>query len=459
MAAMRLSKYFKLLPIISIFLLQACKKENPSSLTPTPTPIPTPTPAIPPCTTTLSPALGAEIKSGSVITLSWNAASGATYYDVYLGITNSPSTIISSNVTATSISYTVPAAVSSTYYWYVQPKNSAGSATGCQSSVSSFSAIVIQAPPAFGFYVVGYFPNYRNLADVPDVKFRMCNVVNYAFFNVNSSGTLTVNNAALVPQVITKAKTNNAKVFVSINDGAAGNFKNMAATSIGRNNFIKDVMNNVRLFGFDGVDIDWEFPNTADGTDITFAELIRELSDSLHRDAKYYLSVAITSGKYAGIYRDAIKTEVFSYADIFNVMAYDDFNTTVMYKQHSDYPLAVTALNYWLTTRGMPKEKCVLGFPAYGRPSGITQSSTVISYRTIITTYGGSSQSDSAVITGNPSYPASYTVYYNGQPTVKLKTILAKQRANGVMMWEKWNDAPDANSLLKAACDTIGRVY
>ena len=42
--------------------------------------------------------------------------------------------------------------------------------------------IVIQPPPAFGYYVVGYFPSYRNLADVPDVKFKMCNVVNYAFF-------------------------------------------------------------------------------------------------------------------------------------------------------------------------------------------------------------------------------------------------------------------------------------
>ena len=67
---------------------------------------------------------------------------------------------------------------------------------------------------------MGYFPSYRNLADVPDVKFRMCNVVNYAFFSVNSAGLLTENNAALVPQLISKAKANNAKVFLSINDGA-----------------------------------------------------------------------------------------------------------------------------------------------------------------------------------------------------------------------------------------------
>jgi len=320
--------------------------------------------------------------------------------------------------------------------------------------------IVIQSPPGFGFYVVGYFPSYRTLSEVPDIKFKMCNVVNYAFFGVNSTGTLTVNNPALVPQVVAKAKANNAKVFVSINDGSGDgktNFKNMAATAAGRNNFIKNVMDNVRLYNFDGVDVDWEFPRTDEGTDVTFTALIKELSDSLHRDAKYYLSVAITAGKYAGAVRDAIKTEIFTYVDFFNVMSYDDFSTSTLYKHHSDYTLSVTSLNYWLTTRGMPKEKCVLGFPAYGRASGITQSGTALPYRTILA-QGGSSQSDSALVT-TTAFPNGFMIYYNGQPTVKLKTMLAKQRANGVMMWEKWQDAPDGNSLLKAACDTIGRGY
>lgn len=319
--------------------------------------------------------------------------------------------------------------------------------------------VVIQAPPPFGFYVVGYFPSYRNLADVPDQKFKMCNVVNYAFFGVNSSGTLTVNNATLTSQVITKARINGAKVFLSINDGSGDgktNFKAMASTANGRTIFVKDVMNNVKQFGFDGVDVDWEFPTTADGTDVTFTALMKELSDSLHTNAKYYLTAAITAGKYVGGIRDAVKTELFTYVDFFNVQAYDDFNTTVLYKQHSDYNLAVTSLNYWLNTRAMPSQKCVLGFPAYGRPSGITQTGTVLGYRDILSR-GGSSQSDSAIVT-NGGF-ANYTIYYNGQPTVKKKTILAKQTANGVMMWEKWFDSIDGNSLLKAACDTIGRAY
>lgn len=318
---------------------------------------------------------------------------------------------------------------------------------------------VIKAPAPFGFYVVGYFPSYRNLADVPEVKFRMANVVNYAFFAVNSGGTLTVSNASLATQVVAKAKAAGAKAFLSINDGSGDgrtNFRNMASSAAGRTAFAQDVMNKVRQFGFEGVDVDWEFPSTADGTDLTFTALMKELSDSLHTGAKYYLTAALTAGKYAGSFRDAIKSEVFGYADFFNIMAYDDFSTTVPYKHHSDLALANTCLNYWINTRGMPAQKCVLGLPAYGRPSGITQSGTVLSYRDILSR-GGSSQSDSAVVTAGGF--TNYTIYYNGQPTAKKKAALAKQSAGGVMMWEKWQDAHDGASLLKAVCDTIGRPY
>jgi len=286
----------------------------------------------------------------------------------------------------------------------------------------------------------------------------MTNVVMYAFYGVNGSGTLSAPSApsSTLTAVRDKARANNAKVFLAINDGAAGNFKNMAATAAGRNNFIKDVMNTVRANTLDGIDIDWEFPSTSDGTDATFTLLIKELSDSLHRDGRYYLSCAITAGKYAGGIRDAIRNEIFPYVDFFNIMAYDDFSTTVPYRHHSDYTLATVCLNYWLNTRSMPAAKAVLGVPGYGRPSGITQTNTVLTYSGILG-QGGNPQLDSAIVTAGGF--TNYTIYYNGQYTVKRKAKLAKDIANGVMFWEKGQDAHDNNSLLKAACDTVGRSY
>ena len=448
---MRFSALLLLLLILTVIIFHSCSKKDGTIPAPQP-------PSVPGCATNTAPANGAFVGSGS-LTLSWTAVNAATGYDIYLGATSSPTTLIASNVSGNTYNYTVPVFASSqTLFWYVQPKNASGGATGCSSTVTSFIYTVIQDPPPFGYYVVGYFPSYRNLAEVPDVKFRMTNCVVYAFYSVNGSGTLSAPSlpTASLTAVRDKARTNGSKVFLGINDGAAGNFKNMAATAAGRNNFIKDVMNTARTNNLDGVDIDWEFPTTTDGTDATFTLLMKELSDSLHRDAKYYLSAAITAGKYAGGIRDAIRNELFPYVDFFNVMAYDDFSTTVPYRHHSDYTLATVCLNYWLTTRGMPSAKAVLGLPAYGRPSGITQTNTVLTYRTILS-QGGNPQYDSAVVTAGGF--TNYTIYYNGQYTVKRKAILAKQIANGVMMWEKWQDAIDANSLLKAACDTVGRTY
>lgn len=319
-------------------------------------------------------------------------------------------------------------------------------------------AIVIEPPAPFGFYVVGYMPDYRDPATIPDVKFRMCNVINYAFATINSSGTPIVLTPANLVTVAAKAKANGAKILISLN-GTTTNWRNMAATATGRNNFIHETMNIVRQYGLHGVDVDWEFPTTSDGTDITYTALMKELSDSCHRDRKYYITAALTAGKYAGSIRDAIKSELFGYLDFMNIMAYDDFNTTVPYKHHSDQALATTCLNYWLTTRGMPSSKCVLGLPAYGRASGISQSGSILTYNSILTR-GGSSQKDSAVVTVtgvNGNNP--YTIYYNGQPTIKLKTQQAKTRANGVMLWEKGQDEHTTHSLLKAVCDTIGRAY
>jgi chitinase len=449
---------FTLAALFSVLLLNSCKKETTPNPTPPPTPPPTPAPG---CATNIAPANQSFVMTGSTVTLSWNAAPNATAYDLYVGITPGAATLVAGNLTTTSTTYTVGTTANANYFWYVVPKNSAGQGPGCTGSLSSFTAITISTPAPFGYYVVGYFPSYRNINDVPDVKFRMCNVVDYAFFAVNSGGTLTVpSNPSTTPAaLITKARANGAKVMMSINDGAGDgktNFRNMAATPAGRTAFIADVMAKVRQYGFDGVDMDWEFPTTSDGTDVTFTALMKQLSDSLHRDGRYYLTAAITAGRYMGGIRDAVKAELFGYVDFFNIMAYDDFSTSVPYKHHSDMALANYCLDYWLNTRGMPAQKCVLGVPAYGRPSGITQSGTILTYRDILSR-GGSPLSDSAVVT-NGAF-TNYTIYYNGTPTTKRKAILAKQRANGVMFWEKGQDAHDVNSLLKAACDTVGRAY
>ena len=272
---MRPYLFLFLLGIVLVFA--TCRKKD---STPTP-----PTPVLPGCTSYIAPANGGFVTTTSV-TLSWNSIGTASSYDVYLGTTPSPTTLVGNAVSGTTHTVTIPSTPNTTYYWYVVPRNTSGPATGCATGARSFTYIVITAPVSLGFHVVGYFPSYRSLADVPDIKFRMTNVVVYAFYQVNAAGSLAAPGAATatLAAVATKAKTNNAKILLGINDGSGDgktNFKNMASSALGRTNFIRDVMNAVRVNQLDGVDVDWEFPTTSDGTDVTFTSLMQELSDSL----------------------------------------------------------------------------------------------------------------------------------------------------------------------------------
>lgn len=103
------------------------------------------TPAsVPGCATNISPAAGATNVTVPSINFSWNAASGATSYDFYVGTTNPPTSMVT-NVSTTNATI-VGFATNTTYYWYVLPRNAAGPATGCAASATSFTTENLPAP-------------------------------------------------------------------------------------------------------------------------------------------------------------------------------------------------------------------------------------------------------------------------------------------------------------------------
>ena len=96
-------------------------------------------PPPPACTTNLTPVNGATgvLIPGGATAISWNAAAGATSYDVYFGTVNPPTTNIG-NTTATTVNIT-GLSYNTTYYWYVVPRNTGGPATGCDANTTSFT--------------------------------------------------------------------------------------------------------------------------------------------------------------------------------------------------------------------------------------------------------------------------------------------------------------------------------
>jgi hypothetical protein len=105
-------------------------------------------PSPPSCATLVSPATAATaVVSGTPLT--WTAPTtgdAPAFYDVYHGTTNPPTTF--TTVTAPALS-TIPTRLpSTTYFWYVVPRNAGGSAVGCDATIFSYTTDVPPPPPA-----------------------------------------------------------------------------------------------------------------------------------------------------------------------------------------------------------------------------------------------------------------------------------------------------------------------
>ncbi|HTE11194.1 MAG TPA: S8 family serine peptidase, partial [Chitinophagaceae bacterium] len=137
----------------------------------------TATPSIPACVTNISPENGSTISTATIASLSWNAVTHASSYDVYIwsGAT-APATPIA---TVTTTSYNVTDLAPSTLYnWHVVPKNAAGAATGCISNKTTFTTAVVSGTQGTGLQGVYY--NGTTLAGTPLLT-RIDPTINFVF--------------------------------------------------------------------------------------------------------------------------------------------------------------------------------------------------------------------------------------------------------------------------------------
>jgi len=304
--------------------------------------------------------------------------------------------------------------------------------------------------PDNSFKIVAYMPSYRDPASVGDHKYKMITHLFYAFLNPNptADGSLVaIANPSYLLAVQQKAKANNVKFGISVS-GSESIFAAIAKSPTARTTFVKNILSFAKVYNIDGVDMDWEYPRTTNGLPSTdFTAFMKELSTELHNNNKF-LSAAITPGVYVSTNKDAIEAEVYQYVDFFNIMQYDGAGyDTAEPLNHASMKMTDASLNFWLTTKGMPKEKAILGMPLYGK-DGTNKS---IGYRDI--------EASGADVNLNVATVNGISYGYNGIPLIKAKTQKAKDRCNGIMFWEFSHDSNSDKSLIKAANDQLGRSY
>ena len=242
-----------------------------------------------------------------------------------------------------------------------------------------------------------YYPSWRVYRKLPPSTLQL-NCINrayYAFVRVNEDGTLRSldeyaddqipadgTKGCISALVNLKQRSPDLRVLVSIGGGSGSKeFPALAAHETSRTRFARACKEFVDRHGLDGVDLDWEHPETdVDGRN--FVALVEALRRELPAP-QYELSAALPVGEYVLRHIDLTRTA--HSLDYLNLMCYD-FNgpwTALCGHQSQLLPLShdladvhpclrrsgYAAVEYAIS-RGFPADKIVLGIPAYARSFG-----------------------------------------------------------------------------------------
>jgi len=267
--------------------------------------------------------------------------------------------------------------------------------------------------------------------------------INIAFENpINDLGEMSFRPDTAV--LIEAAHQHKVSVLVSIGGGSASEDSTMIAryrkllSPEQRQAFVKKLGDFVVEHKFDGIDVDIEGP----AIDESYGPFIEALSAELRPRGKL-LTAALSKG-YGG---SKVPNSVFEYFDFLNIMAYDAVGSWNPNQagQHSSLEFSKENVDYWLQ-RGLPKEKAVLGLPFYGYGFGADFVPGGISYNAILERHPGAETVDEI----------GSTIWYNGIPTIKLKTSYAmRESLGGVMIWSLEQDATGDKSLLQSITEAL----
>jgi chitinase len=299
----------------------------------------------------------------------------------------------------------------------------------------------IAQPRNTKFKIVGYYSIRAALtADLNTVPFDKLTHVNLYFLNPDTLGNFNTDLTGLTP-FIKAAHAKNVKVLASIAGGGRHAYYAKLLMDDKRPKFISDLTDIALRLGLDGIDVDIE------GRDIddNYEKFATELSATMKAHN------LLTTAAIAIFYKDQLTEAALAQYDFVNLMSYDHTSPGRPDRpgQHSPYDKAVSDLDYFYTVKHIPKEKIVLGvgFYGYGFGPDLTTPGMSMTYGQLIT------QNPGAEISDQWNLPGNKIIYYNGIPTIKQKTALAKKEASGIMIWQLLGDAQGDRSLLNAVYD------
>jgi chitinase len=331
-------------------------------------------------------------------------------------------------------------------------------------------------PPGSDKVFVGYL-----FGPVRDIDYKLYTHLCHAFLTADGDGKLRTGRNVPSSELTSQAHKAGVKVLVSVGGwGWDKQFAEIVANKEAEARYLKDVLAIVRDHDYDGIDLDWEYPDT--DTEVAgFERLTRGFRagvDALGKEKgrKMFITMALSSNP--GTIR-WLKTEfLVETMDWINVMTYDYTGDWTDYAGHQS-PLFASSrqpgrprssaqtIEYMLNDRKVPADRIALGIPLYGRGFPVAEPYASTKGAPRVRLPGGSYRNLAELPakgwkrvwddeTKNPwllSPDHKAVIGYDDAESVALKAKWAREKGlRGVFFWQVHGDRmPDGSNPLQDA--------
>lgn len=316
-------------------------------------------------------------------------------------------------------------------------------------------------------------------------------VINYCFARV-SSGLCSIDGLRYLKENMKLRRSTGVRIVLSIGGGGTGSagFSDACITDEKRAKFVESIMDIVKEYSFDGIDLDWEYPAWVGLSDSrpedkdNFTKLCKELRVALD---EYKDGMLLTSAMIGGINVERFYDlpELNKYLDYFHLMTYD-LNSSGLTTHHSNtlpgnrvYSCKNAMETY--KSGGVDASKIVIGAAFYGKISTLatpTTPTSAVLLKPIAKTEEGKDDTKTIQFTKikeqyltNPDfvklYDAPSGAYYltdgktfitydDPEIFVEKADLVKNNNLGGLMFWDYGSDS--TGTLLYRLCAEVDRI-